>query len=139
MDVTNSWLLDTGPLVAFLNKKDSYHHQAKTIFQNITGTLITCEAVISEACFLMKNIGFLGPKDVLELGKRGIYKINFNLADHFGIIHELLAKYADQKISLADACLIRMAEVYNQSKIITFDSDFERYRFGKRRKFEIVK
>lgn len=138
MDVTNSWLLDTGPLVALVNKKDSYHQQAKTIFQKISGTFITCEAVISEACFLMRDIT-LGPREIIILGMKGFYTIPYSFSHEFKLLFEIFNKYDDQSISLADACLIRMAEVYNQPKIITFDSDFERYRFGKRKKFEIVK
>ena len=64
-------LLGTGPIVAFLNKKDANHRWACVVFDSIAPPLLTCEPVISEACFLVRRLEG-GPGVVLELVRRGI-------------------------------------------------------------------
>lgn len=132
-------LLDTGPLVALLVKNDDKHERAVSIFSKIEGDLITCEPVLTEACFLVRKAGLQVQEDLLGLAIQDFYRVNFILSDHWQEVSHLLKKYRDQPISLADACLIRMAEVYNQPRIVTFDSDFATYRWGGRKKFDIVK
>lgn len=134
-----SLLLDTGPLVAFLDRSDSNHEQAKLVFSRSSLPFRTCESVISEVCFLMKKVNPGSLADVLSFVARNIVEISFSLAKEHKAIQRLFEKYQDQPISLADACLIRMAEVHHQPRIVTFDSDFEIYRWGGKKKFEIVK
>jgi predicted nucleic acid-binding protein len=50
----------------------------------------------------------------------------------------LLRKYADRPFSLADACLIRCAEVHQEARILTFDADFRVYRWARTRRFELL-
>jgi len=128
-------LLDTGPLVALLVKTDKYHQRAKEVFAKITAPLITCEAVISEACFLMAKVHPLGPAEVINLGTKGFYKIDFALQKDTASIKSLLTKYKNIPMSLADACLVRLADTYKQAHIATFDSDFAIYRWGKNKRF----
>lgn len=135
----DDYLLDTGPLVALMLKNDEMHEKAVSIFSTVKGTLITCEPVLTEACFLIRKAGPEVQQDILLLAIQEFYQVNFILSDHWREISSLFKKYQDQPISLADACLIRMAEIYNQPQIVTFDSDFEIYRWGGRKKFEIVK
>ena len=63
-------VLDTGPLVAFLNRCDQYHGWAKTQWAQIVPPLLTCEAVLAEACFLVQHLEG-GPAAVLDLAQRG--------------------------------------------------------------------
>ena len=119
--------MDTGPIVAFLNRRDRYHPWASQELSKLQPPLLTCEAVISEACFLMRRFGG-GARSVMELLRRGLILIDFNLSDEVEPIDKLLSKYEDVPISLADACLVRMSEQLSQSTILTLDSDFTRYR-----------
>ena len=129
-------LLDTGPLVALLSRTDRFHERAKRLFADLKPPLITCEAVLAETCYLVgKYAGAAG--EVVELGRKGFYEIGLHIEDHFTEIRALLAKYGDQKISLADACLIRLAEIRNEPNILTFDDDFRIYRWGGNRQFSI--
>ena len=122
----NQIIIDTGPLVAFLNKRDNYHSWAD--FQlGYAYQLVTCEAVITEACFLLRNIP-KGQEAVFELLKRGLIKIDFDIEEEVEAISKLMKKYKDVPISLADACLIKMSEQIKDSTIITLDSDFKVYR-----------
>jgi predicted nucleic acid-binding protein len=63
---------------------------------------------------------------------------SLDLKGHWRDIEALLKKYKNRPISLADACLIRSAEVFQQRRILTFDSDFRIYRWGRNRTFELI-
>ncbi len=130
-------ILDTGPLVAFLNRQDKHHRWAMMQWERLPPPLITCEAVLSEACFLLS--GFSGGQDaVITLVQRNVLKIGFGLADHVDRIGRLVRKYADAPMSLADACLVRMAELFPDSAVMTLDSDFQFYRKNKSRVIPVI-
>ncbi len=109
--MTPPTLLDTGPLVALFDRRDRYHPWATAQAAYLTTPLLTCEAV-----------------SVTDLVNRRLVLIPFRLEDEVAAVARLLAKYADVPMSLADACLVRMAEQHSQSVVFTLDSDFRRYR-----------
>lgn len=124
-------LLDTGPLVAFLNRRDQHHAWAKEQWGMLRPPLLTCEAVISEACFLLRDVA--GAADVvLELMRREIVAPRFRLADDVSSVMDLMKRYAEVPMSFADACLVRLAEQHIGSAILTFDNDFRVYRRNRR-------
>lgn len=131
-------LLDTGPLVALLSKNDAHHERARRIFAACAAPFRSCEAVIAEACFLMRRVDPAGAAEVVELGRRGLYEIALSAGDHWGALESTLRKYFDRPISFADACLIRCAEVHGERRIATFDDDFRVYRWGRTRRFELL-
>lgn len=132
-------LLDTGPLVALLDRGDQNHERAKETFSKFTSSFLTCEPVLTEAWFLARRRSEIACLKILELGQKGFYKIGFALREEWEALMAIRNKYEDHPISLADACLIRCAEIHNEPRILTFDSDFEIYRWGKNRKFEILR
>ena len=125
-------ILDTGPLVAFLNRRDKYHNWALGHWDQIQPSMLTCEAVISEACFLLRETG-TGIDSVMQMMQRKIITISFQLDTHIEPVKRLLLKYRSIPISLADACLIMMSELHPESRIFTLDSDFNLYRKDRRR------
>ena len=131
-------LLDTGPLVALLSSDDRDHSVAEQLFAQCLPTFRCCEAVIAEACFLMRKVHPSGPAEVIALGKKGVYEISLSLSDHWSHVETLLRKLEDRPTSLADACLIRCAEIYEEPRILTLDSDFDVYRWEKRKRFERI-
>jgi predicted nucleic acid-binding protein len=131
-------LLDTGPLVALLSANDVNHDRARRLFAECAPPLRCCEAVVAEACFLMRRVATAGPAAVVALGARGLFDIGLAAQDHWAHIEVLLKKYSNRPISLADACLIRCAEVHDDARILTFDSDFRVYRWNRTRRFELV-
>ena len=131
-------LLDTGPLVALLSENDANHARARQLFGECAPPLRCCEAVIAEACFLMRKVHPAGPAEVIALGRRGVYTVAISAEAHWTNIEALLRKYSDRPISLADACLIRCAEIHQEARILTFDSDFSVYRWARNRKFELL-
>ena len=131
-------LLDTGPLVALLSKNDANHSRASRVLAECAPPFRSCEAVVAEACFLMRKIHAAGPAEVVALGRRGVYHVAMAMEEHWTNIEGLLRKYADRPISLADACLIRCAEIHQEARIFTFDGDFSVYRWAGNRKFEFL-
>jgi len=89
--------------------------------------LLTCEAVVSETCFLVRHARG-GPSAVLELLSRGALRIAFQLEDNVSAVARLMARYARVPMSLADACLVRMDEAHTDSRVLTLDRDFRLYR-----------
>ena len=75
---------------------------------------------------------------MVRLARRGVFETSFILREHSADIEALLKKYEDRPISLADACLIRCAEVHQEARILTFDRDFSVYRWSRTRRFEIL-
>jgi uncharacterized protein len=120
-------LLDTGPLVAFINPRDNFHEWAVTEWSTSSPPLLTCEAVITEACFLLRNI-YRGEDEVMNLLEMEVLHIPFCLRDEILAVRQLLTRYQSVPMSLADACLVRMAELYSDCLVLTLDSDFSIYR-----------
>jgi uncharacterized protein len=120
-------LLDTGPLVAFLDRRDEHHEWAVSRWSDIEPPLLTCESVISEACFLLSSIGGR-VSAVFELLDRGVIAIAFRLDEDMKPVARLLSKYSSIPMSVADASLVRMAERFPESVVLTVDSDFAVYR-----------
>jgi uncharacterized protein len=131
-------LLDTGPLVALLSKHDANHARARRLFAACVPPLRCCEAVVAEACFLMRKVHVTGPAEVISLGQRGVYRIAISIEEHWATLEALLRKYSDRPISLADASLIRCAEIHQEPRIMSFDQDFGVYRWGRNRRFELL-
>jgi predicted nucleic acid-binding protein len=125
--VKGAVLVDTGPLVAFLSANDIHHGWVTERWQELRPPLLTCEAVLSEAVFLLQRKG-LSEHGLVELVERGLVRLDFSLAAEIAAVATLLRRYADVPMSLADACLVRMSEVYCDSRVFTLDSDFKLYR-----------
>ena len=120
-------LLDTGPLVGYLNRNDQYHQWAVECWSALFDPLWTCEAVLSEAMFVLQSEG-ADTDPILRLIERRLIRIDFALDHHRSDVIRLLRKYADQPMSVADACLVRMAELVDPCQVFTTDRDFRVYR-----------
>lgn len=122
-------LLDTGPLVAALDRRDRWHSWAVSQLDKIQPPLLTCEAVLSETHFLLGRT-YGGRAALLNLLTEGLIQIPWQLFEEVEAIKVLLLRYESVPMSLADACLVRMAEQYADSTILTLDSDFQIYRMN---------
>ena len=120
-------ITDTGPIVALLNQRERYHEWAREQFSLIHPPAITCEAVISETCFLLRDIDS-GIEAVMKLLQRGVVTTTFTLSSELPVIARLLHRYRSVPMSFADACLVRMSEQFPRSTIVTLDNDFRVYR-----------
>jgi predicted nucleic acid-binding protein len=130
-------ILDTGVLIAFLMPRDKHHHWAVSSLQAAKYPVLTCEAVLTEACFLLQRIQS-GREKVLQLVKQGYIQIPFCLSDEIEQIETLMQRYQSVPMSLADACLVRMSEIYNQTSVLTLDSDFRIYRKNRNQEIPVI-
>jgi predicted nucleic acid-binding protein len=89
--------------------------------------LLTCEAVLSEAQFLIARFGG-NPLAVLELVQRGALLLDFHVASDLKRLLELQRTYRSLPMSLADACLVCMTEQHPSCRVVTTDSHFCIYR-----------
>jgi uncharacterized protein len=131
-------ILDTWPLVAVLSDRDARHEWATSVFGEMrTQPFLTCEAVLVEATYLLRGPD-LADRKVIEMLRLGVLAIPFRMTEHAEEISRLMAKYADIPMSLADACLVRMAEINPGSAILTMDRDFRVYRKNGRQGIPLV-
>jgi predicted nucleic acid-binding protein len=86
----------------------------------------------------MQKVHRDGPGEILSMGRRGVYQVSLSINDHWDPLESLLRKYQQQGVSLADACLIRCADVFAEPRIATFDSDFDVYRWARQRAFDVL-
>ncbi|MGQ0506882.1 MAG: type II toxin-antitoxin system VapC family toxin [Myxococcaceae bacterium] len=123
-------IVDTGPLVAFIDRADQFHGWSTKALEQFEAPLVTCDAVITETWHLLGRARN-GRNAFLGLIHSGDLAITFGLASESPAVFKLMAKYSDQPMSVADASLVRMAELDNNATIITLDSDFKVYRRGR--------
>ncbi len=124
--------------MAFLNRRDHFHDWAKNVWEHAEPPFLSCEAVLAEACFLLRGT-HQGTHAVLELVKRGVVTTSFRLENEVATIDTLLVQYADVPMSLADACLVRLSELSSESPVLTLDDDFLMYRKNRRQKIPLVR
>jgi predicted nucleic acid-binding protein len=131
-------LIDTGPLVALLSRADVRHERAKAVAAGCAPPFRTCEAVLAEAAHHLAKIDGAAPAGLLALGRTGAVALTLRIDEHWAALERTLVKYRDVPASLADVCLIRCAELYQEPRIFTFDSDFTIYRWSRSRRFEVI-
>jgi uncharacterized protein len=118
------------PPYALLNRTDAHKAWAKQAVQTLLNPIaafFTCEAVLSEAIFLMRGI-VSGRAAIMEMVNDGYLRIDFHASDHADALFKLIKRYDNIPMSLADACMVRMAEWMPQSAVFTLGSDFMVYR-----------
>ncbi|MEO0539207.1 MAG: PIN domain-containing protein [Cyanobacteria bacterium P01_A01_bin.123] len=130
-------VLDTGPLVAFLNGRDQYHQWVVGQWKLIEPPLLTCEPVIAESCFLLRQISG-GSTAVIQPIEKQAIKIDFTLSQEVNALGQSLTKYSSVPMSLADSCLVRMVEKRPDSQLLTLDSDFRIYRKNRNQAISVI-
>ncbi len=125
--MTPSAIVDTGPLVAALDRAERHHRWVTERIGEIEAPMLVCEPVLTETMFLLRHL----PKAqdaVFGLLANGALQIAFRVAEHVSELHALLGRYRDRPMSLADACIVRMAELNERHVVFTLDGDFTVYR-----------
>ncbi len=120
-------LIAAGPLYALINRREHYHRWATNQAAQLDSPLHACEAVLSEAHFLLTRVhgGGIALNRMIEAGK---IAVSFSYAEHVERVNGLMSGYANVPMSFADACLVRMAEIHPGARIFTTDDDFRIYR-----------
>ena len=130
-------LIDSGVVVAALIRRDQHHAWARAHFERVTQPCLTCEAVLSE-CFHLLGKVFGGTERLSALLERGVLRVGFALPDHLTKVLNLIHRYVDTPMSLADACLVRMSELHDGAVVWTTDRDFEVYRRNGRQRIPLI-
>lgn len=131
-------IIDTGPLVALLNRNDAAHAWVVQQLRDIQPPMLTCESVLAEATYLTRQMPGARAALIEMLGD-GFLSIGMAMADHHSALLAMIRRYGDVPMSLADACLVRLAELYPQSPVLTLDSDFLVYRKNGRQVMTVLR
>jgi predicted nucleic acid-binding protein len=135
--VPRAAIVDTGPLVAYLDRAERHHAWAIERVKELAAPLLACEPVLAEAMYLLSDL----PKaqDALfGLLQNGALRIALHVEEHVPELRALHLKYRDRPMSLADACIVRMAELFGQHQVLTLDADFSVYRKNGREPLEVI-
>ncbi|MGH9413411.1 MAG: type II toxin-antitoxin system VapC family toxin [Terriglobales bacterium] len=129
-------LLDTGVIVALLDRRERLHHRCVSALSGLTRTLATCEAVIAESCYSLRGLPG-APEAVLGNVESGAFALPFAISHSAAAVRALMKKYRDVPADFADACLIQLADELDTGAILTLDADFRLYRWRRTRPFEL--
>jgi len=130
-------LVDTGPLVAFLRESEANHQWAVAQFKELPAPYLTCEPVLSEAYFLVSHHRG-GIRRYFDLLDSGLLEIDFSVLRERKALWKLIHKYEDLPMSLADACLVRLAELNAGASVFTLDTHFRIYRKNARQQIPVI-
>jgi uncharacterized protein len=120
-------IVDIGPLVAFFDRSERHHAWVTERIKQLEPPLLICEPVLTEAMYLLAR--YARAADALfGLLQSGALRIAFQIEDNAETLRRLLQKYRDTPMSLADACIVCMAEIHDRHDVLTLDSDFAVYR-----------
>jgi predicted nucleic acid-binding protein len=131
-------LVDTGPIVAILSRRDQYHQTCVDALRSLPGPLFTCWPVITEAAWLLRCDGNALQQLLNSLDTGFLELLQLTTADAKPLAF-ILKKYRDIRIQLADAALVHLAGRDGLDIIFTLDQrDFSVYRLPKGRAFRII-
>lgn len=126
-------IADTGPLVALLNRRDAFHGWVSDTLKALTAPFLACEPVPTETAYLTGK-----PAALLEMLDGGGIQSGLRVDEENHGIRRLLSRYG-VRMSLADACVVRMSETIRGSRVLTLDrTDFAVYRRNGREVIPII-
>jgi predicted nucleic acid-binding protein len=127
---------DTGPIVAYLNRNDPHHGWAVAVMKQVRPPLLTCEAVLTEAVYVLRDDG-LDIDPLFRMLERAALLIDFDMSAHWPRMHALMQRYP--RMDLSDASIVVMCETHARSQVLTIDvNDFSTYRRNDRRVIPFV-
>ena len=129
-------ICDTGPMVAYLNRNDPHHPWAVALMKQLAPPLLTCEPVVTEAAYFLREDDLdVGP--LFDLLERNAIRLDFSLAAHWPRVRTLMSRY--RQMDLADAAVVVMTELYARCRVVTVDRrDFSVYRRNDRQAIDFV-
>ena len=121
-------LVDAGPLVALVDAGDQHHRRCAAALRNLREPLGTVWPVLTEAIYLLGDLR-QGQEALWEIIERGALQLLPLALPDIPRIRELMRKYANRPMDLADAALICVGERQSIRKFFTIDRrDFNMYR-----------
>jgi len=123
-------------MVAYLNRNDPHHPWAVALMKQLAPPLLTCEPVVTEAAYFLREDDLdVGP--LFDLLERNAIRLDFSLAAHWPRVRTLMSRY--RQMDLADAAVVVMTELYARCRVVTVDRrDFSVYRRNDRQAIDFV-
>ena len=131
-------IADTGFWLALANRRDRHHGRASACMDALDEPLITTWPVLTETChLLLSRVGHHAEMAFVRACDQGAFE-TFELTEsHCGLVTELMERYSDLPMDLADASLVLLAEHLGHGRILSTDQrDFRTYRWKQRQPFE---
>jgi hypothetical protein len=131
-------LVDAGPLVAILNRRDHHHERCLSVLRKSDTPMLSTWMAVTEAMYLL-DFSMAAQDALLEMIERGALQILDIVSTDLPEIQALMKKYRDQPMEFADASLVQVANRHGLDEIFTLDRrDFGVYRLKRGRHFKIV-
>lgn len=131
-------ITDTGFWLALADDRDKYHQAANKALQTYSEPLITTWPVMTEACYLLLvRKGVQAQVKFIENYRQDLFQVFELPKDKSGRLAQLMQKYADLPMDLADASLVILAEHLGEGRIFSVDQrDFNTYRWNNTKPFQ---
>jgi len=131
-------IADTGFWLALANRKDQHHDRAQEYLASLDEPLVTTWPVVTETCYLLLDrLGPVSQQSYLRSFAGGAFDVFDLRREDASRIGNLMAKYSDLPMDLADASLVLLAEHLGHGRILSTDQrDFRTYRWKQHRPFE---
>lgn len=131
-------LVDAGPLIAVLDRADPHHAASLAALRSLPTPLLTVWPVLTEAIYLL-GFSWVAQRELLEFVIEGTLHLLPLTEEDVPRIRDLMRKYRDLPMDLADAALVRIAERERITRVFTLDRrDFSVYRPARLGRFQIV-
>ncbi len=132
-------LTDAGPLIALIDADDPDHDRCRATLETISLPLLTTWPAFTEAMYLLHRAGgWPGQQSLWKIALRGDLELAMPTAHGNKRAAELMERYRDRPMDLADATLVALAEERELTRVFTLDSDFHIYRIDGKRRFDVV-
>jgi hypothetical protein len=132
-------LVDAGPLIALIDADDRDHQACVGVLPELSAPLLTTWPAFTEAVYLLgERAGWTGQELLWRMVLRGDLRVESLDETQLRRSRDLMKKYADLPMDLADATLVALAEDRNLRRIFTLDEDFGIYRLHGRKRFETI-
>jgi predicted nucleic acid-binding protein len=133
-------LCDAGPLVALIDKADEHHERCASALRQLPEvSFVTTWPCFAEAMYLLGSRGGFQPQDDLwDFVADGTVALDEPVPGEWERMREVMAKYQDLPMDLADASLVTAAERLGLNRVFTVERHFHAYRIQGRHAFEVV-
>ena len=133
-------LLDTSGMLAALDASQRQHAPCRAALESAKGPMLLSPFVLAELDYLlMRHVGANAQAALLDEVVRGAYRLEGFTAGDVARAGEVMRRYADLEIGLADASIVVLAERYETAEVLTLDlRHFQALRIGGRKRFRIL-
>ena len=131
---------DTGPMVALIDRDDPHHVRCVAMLATLPPSpILTTWPCLVEAMYLLGRAGGIAAQDELwGFLADGLIAIHQPAPDEWGRMRQLMNRYRDTPMDLADASLVSAAEAVGTRRVFSLDRHFHVYRINDRDAFEVL-